>query len=205
MHWGTIEFAEGCRTSCGRFCGTEVGAWTENDLGGIAGGGPLTVLVVEVWDCTLGGSCGSLSFTCSVEDNVLDVMLEVLWRMADFAFDIDCAIELCAAFDWGWAFEMFAMGFCNSSMWDVAWFCDGFTGTLLDTWTGCCWRFEVSVKKKKLWMLSRLYKVCKYCNSKFVKSYVTENSLSHRLGWSKIKTFTQIYLREYRKILLIFV
>lgn len=153
VHWGTIEFAEGCRTRGGRFCAMEVGAWTEDDLagivlrGGMAGGGPLAVVLVVDWDCTRGGNCGNLSFTCSVDDNALDVILEVLWRIAEVAFDIDCAIAFCAAFDGGWVLDIFAIGFWDSSViWDVAWLWNDCTGTLLDVWTAC-WGF-VSEKEK---------------------------------------------------------
>lgn len=135
MHVGTIEFAEGCRASGGRFC-IIVGAWTEDDLagmfrGGIAGGGPLAViLVVEDWDCTRGGSCGSLSF-CSVDDTVLDLILEVLCRIADLAFDIDCAMEFWAAFDASWVLDT---SFGDSS--DVGMAVAGIwgTGILLVVW-----------------------------------------------------------------------
>lgn len=143
MHCGGIELAEGCRTNCGRFCTTDVAAWTEDERvggtfplrGGIAGGGPLVVLVVEDWDWTLGGSCGSLSFTWSVD---LEVILEVLCRIADVAFDIDCAIVFCPAFNGGWTVEeVFVMGFCSFvTIRDVAWIWADFAGTLLEAWTG---------------------------------------------------------------------
>lgn len=155
VHCGCIEFADICRTRGGRLCGMEVTAWTEDERngaealfrGGIAGGGPLTVLVVEDW--ILGGSCGNLSFTCSVGGIVFDVMLEVLCRIAEVAFDIDCAIEFCGAFNGGWVLEIIVVGFSSATMWDVvAWFWHGFIGTLLAAWNGC-WSF-VSVMKKKI-------------------------------------------------------
>lgn len=148
VHFGGIELADGCRTRVGRLCGMEVATWTEDEragagtlfLGGMAGGGPLTVPVVEDWDWTLGGNCGSLSFAWSDEHTDLDVMLEVLCRIAEVAFDIDWAIVFCGAFTGGWTIEIFEIDFCASMgiVWDVTCVWLDFTEILLEVCrTGC--------------------------------------------------------------------
>lgn len=132
VHCGWIEFAEVCRANVGRFCGGEVAAVTEVErmgagtllLGGMAGGGPLVVAVMELWVWILGGIWGSLALSSSPKAVDLEVILEVLWSIAEVAFDIDCAIELCVSSDWVGTADIAVVGFCGETFTIWGWTCD---------------------------------------------------------------------------------
>lgn len=122
---GGIELVDVWRVNVGRFIGAAVVTWIDEERigagtlfrGGIAGGGPLVVatmpLVEPLTDPCRGGIWGSAPFDCSVECCDFDVILEVRWRIAEVAFDMDCVMELCVVFDWGWTAEMVVVGFCG--------------------------------------------------------------------------------------------
>lgn len=121
--------------------GFEVVTWIEDDRtgtllrGGIAGGGPR--FVTEFWDWSRGGIWGSLPFAWS-GGAVFDVMLDVRCRMADFAFDMDCVMELCEVFVCGCTDATVVTGFCGwiFTICGLAWAWVVFTGTLL--LAACC-------------------------------------------------------------------
>lgn len=148
VHCGGIEFAEGCRAKNGLFFCITVGPWTDCDRagagilfrGGIAGGGPRVVLVMGVWYWVRGGICGScvsLSFTWSVVDICLDVMLDVLCRIADFAFDMDWAMEVCTVVTEVEPDDILVKVFWVSFVpWSSLCVWSGFEGTLLETCAG---------------------------------------------------------------------
>lgn len=121
VHWGGgIELADVWRVNAGRFIGADVVTWMDAERigagtlfrGGIAGGGPRggPVLVTEF--CR-GGIWGSAPFDWSADGGDFDVMLEVRWRIAEVAFDMDCVMELCVVFGWGWTAETIVVGFCG--------------------------------------------------------------------------------------------
>lgn len=125
VHCGGIELADVCRVKAGRFFGKEVVVGTLL-LGGISGGGPLPMLDIEHCGWILGGTFGRFSFVCSDEGGDFEVMLEVLWSIADFALDMVCTMEICVGFAWEKTVEVNVVGAGNSALtigftisWDV--------------------------------------------------------------------------------------
>lgn len=150
VHWGCgIELADAWRAKAGRFNGADVVTWIDEErigagtlfLGGIAGGGPRDILVIEVCDCSLGGISGGGLLLPWSDDVVVtfEVMLDVRCKIAVVAFDMVCVMELCIGFDWGWTAEMVVIGFCGGWTFTICGFtcgCVVFIETLLLA-TGC--------------------------------------------------------------------
>lgn len=102
--------------------------------GGIAGGGPRDV--IEFWDGTRGGTCGSFPLASASLElvDVRDVTLEVRCKIDVVTFDMDWEIELCVVFVCGWTVATVIAGFCGGTLTIVCVLtCDGdvFDGVLL--------------------------------------------------------------------------
>lgn len=165
VHCGGIELADCWRASAGRFIELAVVTWMDAERigagtlfrGGMAGGGPRlgpVTLVTELWDCTRGGICGNLPFACSNVADDFDVMLEVRWRIAVVAFDMDCVMELCVVFVWGWTADTVVIGFC-AWIFTICGFGCGWTafatGTLLLEICCIAWTLMAGKLGKKDW------------------------------------------------------